>query len=219
MIKKHLNRFGFTLVEALVVVALISFLLAATYATFLSGQSIWTKTDNAIELDEQLNKAAGRIAAELRQSGHDGKGIFQVSIDSQTGVNQSDLLRFSIPVICQASGNPVDANGDTAHWGASLTWGCAKASCMDEDSNCDTVEYKFIQYSINEKHQLVRQVLDFATNIVREDIIAEHISGMRIEPNFDQRMMKLRLTAQKEIGRKQNTKEEIEVNVRLRNAR
>ena len=219
MMKKYSNKQGITLVEAMVVVAMLSFLLAATYGTFLSGQSIWTKTDNTIGLDEHLAKAVSRITPELRQSGHDAKGKFQVWIDSKTGVGESDVLRFSIPVICENNGNPVDANGDTAHWGAPLIWGCTKASCMDENNNCDTIEYKYIQYLLNEKHYLLRRVLDFSENTVREDIIAENIIDMRVEPNFDQRIVKLHFTAQKETGKKQNLKQEMDINIRLRNAR
>jgi len=219
MMKKYSNKQGITLVEAMVVMAMLSFLLAATYGTFLSGQSIWTKTNTTIELDEHLNKAASRITPELRQSGHDAKGKLQVWIGSKSGAGESDVLRFSIPVICENKGNPVDANGDTAHWGAPLTWGCTKASCMDENNNCDTIEYKYIQYLLNEKHYLLRRVLDFSENTVREDIIAEGIIGMHIEQNFDQRIVKLQLTAQKEAGKKQKIKQELEINIRLRNAR
>ena len=217
--KKYLNTSGFTLIEMLIVVALLSFLLAATYGTFLSGQSIWLKTNNTIELDENLNKAVGRIVSELRQSGHDAKGVFQVSINANTGVGESDIFRFSIPVICETGGNPVNAAGDTAHWGAPLTWGCSKSSCMDGDNNCDTIEYKYIQYLLNDKHYLLRRILDFGMNTVHEDIIAENIFDMHLEPNFDQRMVTLHLKAQKDIGKKQIVKQEFEIKIRLRNAR
>ncbi len=219
MTKQNHNHSGFTLVETMVVVALLSFLIAATYGTFLSGQSIWNKTNTTIELDEELSKAIGRISAELRLTGHDAKGKFQLVNLSQSGVNQSDVFRFSIPVICETGGNPVDANGDTAHWGAPLTWGCAKASCMDENNNCDTVEYKYIQYLINEKRQLLRRILDFSENTVKEEIVAEHIAAIRLEPNFDERMVKISLTAQQDLGRKQIIKQDIQFNVRLRNAK
>ena len=217
--KKHLSTYGFTLIEALMVVALLSFLLAATYGALLSGQSIWLKTNNTIELDENLNKAVGRIVGELRQSGHDAKGMFQVWIDADAGVGESDIFRFSIPVICDTRGNPVNATGDTAHWGSPLTWGCSKSSCMDGDNNCDTIEYKYIQYLLNDKHYLLRRVLDFSMNTAHEDIIAENIYDIQIEPNFDQRMVTLHLKAQKDLGRKQIIKQEFEVKVRLRNAR
>src|SRR5262245_28277352 len=126
------NKNGFTLVEAMLVVAILSFLVAAIYGTFLSGQSIWNRTANTIEMDEQLNKAVQRMAAELKWTGHDSAGQFQLSYITQSGVNQSDIFKFSIPVICQPNANPVDGNGDTAHWGAPLTWGCSESSCMDQ---------------------------------------------------------------------------------------
>jgi prepilin-type N-terminal cleavage/methylation domain-containing protein len=213
------NRTGFTFVETMVVVAILSFLIAATYGAFVSGQTIWTKTNNTIELEEHLGRALDRIVPELRQTGHESKGIFQVSVDSQTGVGGSDIFRFSIPVICESGGNPVNANGDTAHWGAPLTWGCNQASCMDENNNCDTVEYKFVEYRLNEEHQIIRRVLDFGLNVVREDVISEDIVGMRIEPNFDQRMLTLKLTAQKKTGHNQTLTQELETKIRLRNAR
>lgn len=219
MMKNTLNRSGFTLIETILVVAILSFLIAATYGAFLSGQSIWSRTDNAIELDENLGRAIDRIVPELRQTGHDSKGIFQISIDSHTGVGGSDIFRFSIPVICESGGNPVNAVGDTAHWGAPLTWGCTKASCMDENNNCDTVEYKFVEYRLNEQHNIVRRVLDFGMNVVREDIVSEDIVNMHLEPNFDQRMLTLKLTAQKIIGRNQNLTQELETKIRLRNAK
>ena len=203
----------------MVVVAILSFLIAATYGAFMSGQSIWLKTNTAIELDEELTKAINRISPELRQSGHDAKGIIQLWIDPEAGPGQSDIVRFSIPVVCETGGNPVDANGETAHWGAPLTWGCGKADCMDANNNCDTVEYKHIQYSLGENNRLLRSVLDFGLNTVREDIIAENITDLQIEPNFDQRLVTLYLTAQKKPGRNQMIEQKIETKIRLRNAR
>src|SRR5437868_3068269 len=104
----HPNR-GFTLVELAIVVTLLTFLIAATYNTFLTGQSLWVKVDRAIELEDNLREALDRITPELSMSGHDKKGFFQVWIGDNGGVNGSDILRFSIPVICESNGNPVDA--------------------------------------------------------------------------------------------------------------
>ncbi|MBL8012903.1 MAG: prepilin-type N-terminal cleavage/methylation domain-containing protein, partial [Candidatus Omnitrophica bacterium] len=137
MNKSHSRNNGFTLVETMVVVALLSVLVAATYGTFLSGQMIWNKTSYSIELDEQLHNAAQRIQNELKWTGHDAEGKYQLTYITQSGINQSDVFEFSIPVICQTGGNPVDGNGNTAHWGAPLTWGCTRSSCMDQDNNCD----------------------------------------------------------------------------------
>lgn len=214
-----MNKSGFTFVETLLVAAILTCLIAATYGAFLSGQSIWFRTNNVIELDENLGRAVDRIVPELRQAGHDAKGIFQVSIDSKAGVGESDIVRFSIPVICESGGNPVNAAGDTAHWGAPLTWGCTKASCMDENNSCETVEYKFVEYSLNKQHNIVRRVLDFGLNVVREDVVSENIVGMTLEPNFDQRMLTLKLTAQRDTGHNQKITQDVETKIRLRNAK
>lgn len=213
------NHNAYTLIEAMMVVAILSFLVATTYGTFLMGQTIWNKTSHTIEMDEQLTKAAQRIYAELRLTGHDADGKYQLSFISQAGVNQSDIIKFSIPVICQTSGNPVDGNGDTAHWGAPLTWGCTQSSCMDQNNSCDTIEYKYLRYLIDEQFQFKRQVLDFSENVVREDIIAQNISNFHIEPNFNQSMVKVILTASKTIGRNQTVNQELTLNIRIKNAR
>lgn len=219
MNKQRPNISGFTFIETIMVVAILSFLIAATYGAFLSGQSIWLKTNTAIEIDEELTKAINRISPELRQSGHDANGVIQLWINPEAGPGQSDIVRFSIPVICETGGNLVDANGETAHWGAPLTWGCGKADCMDENNNCDTVEYKYIQYTLDDENRLLRQVLDFGLNPVREDRIAENIADFQIEPNFDQRMVTISLTARKKPGRYQTIEQKVETRIRLRNAR
>lgn len=213
------NRNGYSFVEVMLVVAILSFLVATTYGAFLSGQNIWNRTANTIELDEELNKAVQRIAGELKWTGHDSKGQFQLSYITQSGVNGSDIFKFSIPVICQANGNPVDGNGDTAHWGAPLTWGCSDSSCMDADGNCNTVEYKSLQYRINEKNQLVRRVLDFSESVIKEDVVAENISNLKIEPSFDQRMIKVVLTASKNATKNKIINQELIFNVHIKNAR
>jgi prepilin-type N-terminal cleavage/methylation domain-containing protein len=187
---------GFTLVELMVVVALLTFLIASTYNTFLTGQSLWLRVDRSIELEDNVRKALDRIAPELAMSGHDKNGFFQVWIGNNGGTDGSDIVRFSIPVICENNGNPVDAEGNAAHWGAPLTWGCAQPSCMDEDNNCDTVEYKYIEYLLNNNHTLVRRVLNYGQVPVREEVIASNITDFQAEANFNQRIITLTLNAQ-----------------------
>lgn len=201
----------------MVVVALLSFLVASTYNAFLIGQSIWAKTEDTVGLEENLTRASDKIIPELRQSGHSASGVFQVSIDNNSGVNQSDILRFSIPVLCQPGAYPVDANGDTAHWGAPLTWGCNEPSCMDANNDCNTIEYKYIQYLLTTKNALVRRVLDRSQISIKEDLVAENIVDMQIEPNFNQRMLTLKLTAEKQSGKK-TIKQSSETKIYLRNA-
>ncbi len=213
------KNYGFTLVEVLVVVALLSFVVASIYNTFITGQSVWFKTINRGELQDNIRQAFDRILPELEQSGHDRQGIFQVSIENNAGPNQSDKLRFSIPVVCDKTSNPVAADGSTAHWGAPLTWGCTQASCMDANNSCDSVEYKYIDYELNRNNTLIRKVLDYSSNLVREDQITENISNIQIETSFDQRMVTINITAQKKTGPKSIIHESAQAKVYLRNAR
>jgi len=209
---------GFTLIELVLVVTLLTFLVASTYNTFMTGQSLWTKVDRAIELEDNLRRALDRIVPELAMSGHDSRGFFQASISNNNGVHGSDILRFSIPVICESNGNPVNAQGNAAHWGAPLTWGCTEASCMDADNNCDTVDYKYIEYLIN-GDALIRRVLDYSQAVVREETVALNISDFQAEPNFNQRIITLTLTGQLRLSGENKVTAQTQSDVYLRNSR
>lgn len=220
MKRHHIHQYyGFTLVEVLVVVALLSFVVASIYNTLLAGQSVWIRTTGRGELQDNIRQAFDRILPELEQSGHDRQGVFQVSIDDNTGPNQSDKLRFSIPVVCDKNNNPVAADGSTAHWGAPLTWGCSKPSCMDANGSCDSVEYKYIDYEINRNNMLMRRILDYSSNLVREDLVAQNITNIQIEPDTVQKMMTITITTQKITGPKSMIQESAQAKVYLRNAR
>jgi prepilin-type N-terminal cleavage/methylation domain-containing protein len=210
---------GFTLIELIIVITLVTFLIAGTYSAFLTGQSLWTKIDRSIELEDNLRKALDRIVPELAMSGHDKRGFFQVLVSNDGGAHGSDIVRFSIPVICQNNGNAVDPQGNAAHWGAPLTWGCAQASCMDADNNCDTVEYKYIEYLLHDDRSLRRRVLDYSQNVIREDVIASSVQEFQVETGSNQRALTLTLKAQTDLGGKATAEESAKRTVYLRNSR
>jgi prepilin-type N-terminal cleavage/methylation domain-containing protein len=220
MNKKRLQKTsGFTIIELMIVIAVLVFFIAAVYNTFLTGQSLWSKVDRSIELDDNIRKVFDRIAPELAMSGHDSRGFFQVAISDNGGINGSDILRFSLPVICQTNGNPVDAQGNAAHWGAPLTWGCTDSSCMDRDNNCDTIEYKYIEYLIGADSSLVRRVLDYSQAVVREDVIAMTISDFQAETNYNQRVLSLTVTARLNLIGETKITESSQMDIYLRNSR
>ncbi len=210
---------GFTVIELMIVIAVLAFFVAGVYNTFLTGQSLWSKVDRSIELEENTRKVFDRIAPELAMSGHDSRGFFQVTISNGGGLNGSDILRFSIPVICQTNGNPVDAQGNAAHWGAPLSWGCTDSSCMDRDNSCDTVEYKYIEYLIGNDSSFVRRVLDYSQAVVREDVIAMTISDFQAEANYNQRVLSLTVTAQLNLIGETKISESSQMDIYLRNSR
>ncbi|MBI5416185.1 MAG: prepilin-type N-terminal cleavage/methylation domain-containing protein [Candidatus Omnitrophica bacterium] len=131
----RLQTQGFTLVELMVATLIFAVILAGGYAALLAAQSAWSTTDTQMRLQQSLRQTIQRVAREMGESGSDGNGNMQATINDNAGVNASDILKFSIP-LCVCSNTPINANGDVANWGAPLIWG--KTSCpadITQDSN------------------------------------------------------------------------------------
>ena len=188
---------GYTMVEMLVVVAISAFMLTSMFTTLMTGQATWFTADSAIELRDNIRMSSEKIARELRESGFDSTHTAQVTVFDGTGVNATDILRFSMPVLCNTVTSLLDASGNVAHWGAPLTWGCTTSSCMDADNTCATVEYKYVQYEINSSNQLVRKILSPALAVARQETIASNVTNTQITTSVDQNVITIQLTAQK----------------------
>jgi len=212
------SKKGFTLVELMVVVALFIFMLAAMYGVLLSGQASWFTTDANIEVQENVRKTLSRISSELRQSGFDSGGIDQVAITDGGGPNGTDIVKFSVPVLCEAGSNFLDANGDVAHWGAPLTWGCTNSGCMDADDDCDTVDYASVEYRLDANNQLLRRVLNGVGGQVRVDIFAQNISDFQLTRSVDNNVITIQIAVQKKSALNRTMTATVSMNVYLRNA-
>jgi prepilin-type N-terminal cleavage/methylation domain-containing protein len=188
---------GFSMVEMLVVVAISAFMLTSIFTTLMTGQATWFTADSAIELRDNIRMSTEKIARELRESGFDSTSTAQVTVLDGSGANATDILRFSMPVLCNSATSLLDTNGNVAHWGAPLTWGCTTSSCMDANDSCASVEYKYVQYEITASNQLVRKVLSPALTVARQDIIASNLTNMQITVSADQHVVTIQLTAQK----------------------
>lgn len=191
------NQDGVTLVELLVVIGICGFMLTSILTVFMTGQAAWFTADSAIELRDNIRASSEKMARELRESGFDSTSTSQVTLVDGGGANSTDLLRFSMPVLCNSATSLLDASGNVAHWGAPLTWGCTTSSCMDANNTCGSVEYKYIQYEVTSSNQLVRKVLSPALAVVRTDIIASNVTNMQITKSADQNVVTIQLTAQK----------------------
>ena len=191
------NRSGFSMVELLVVVAIFSVLTAGVYVILSTGQSAWFDTDTRIELQENLRLAADKMIAELQQTGTDQNGVMQLVINDNTGVSGTDVVKFSIPVICHAGDNIMDVNSNVAHWGAPLTWGCTSSTCMDTDNDCATIDYKDIRYELDNNAQLIRKVLDDVGATVRQDILARNVIGFQAALSVDQHVLTVTVNVQR----------------------
>lgn len=188
---------GFSMVELLVVISICAFMLTGILATFTTGQATWFTADSAIELRENIRASSQKIARELRESGFNSVGTAQVTIVDGGGANSTDLLRFSMPVLCNSATALLDTNGNVANWGAPLTWGCTSSSCMDANDSCGSVEYKYVQYEITSSNQLVRKVLSPALAVAAQTTVASNVTNMQITVSADQNVITIALTAQK----------------------
>jgi len=116
------NQKGFTFMELTVVMLLVSIISVAGYMLFMVGESAWSTTSSNIHMQDNIRRLLQRVSIELQESGTDSGGILQITIDDNTGVNGSDVLRFAIP-LCLCGVSPIDSNGDVQYWGAPLAWG------------------------------------------------------------------------------------------------
>ena len=188
---------GFSMVELLVVIAISAFMLTSIFTTFMTGQATWFTADSAIELRDNIRTSTEKISRELRESGFDSVGTAQVTVLDGSGANATDILRFSMPVLCNSATSLLDTSGNVAHWGAPLTWGCTTSSCMDANDTCSSVEYKYVQYEITSSNELVRKVLSPALAVVQTYTIASNVTNMQITTSADQNVLTIQLTAQK----------------------
>jgi len=210
------NIRGFSLVEMMVVMAIFSVMGAVILGVLMTGRDSWHTTDTQISLRENVRIIMSRVSRELQESGSSG-GSMQVTIDNGGGVNGSDILRFSMPVICQQGGVVIDANGDVAYWGAPLTWGCSIFSCMDGDDDCSTVDYKFVEYKMDGNNQLLRRVLNPALTAVREDVFAENVTDFQVVLGADSNLATLTVTVSRDTESNRTITSTESINVFFRN--
>lgn len=115
------QRSGFTLVEMLVVTLLASIIFTAGFILFSAGQAAWAMTNTKIYLQENLRRSMERISIELSASGRDSGDVLRFELLDNTGVNNTDILRFSIP-LCTCGTSIMDPNAEVRTWGAPPTW-------------------------------------------------------------------------------------------------
>ncbi len=201
---------GFSIVELMMAALIMGVVCGGGFVVFSAAQATWFTTDVNIQLQENLRKSLDRLTMELRQS-----KITKIQVLDSAGPNNTDVAQFSVPVICHAGDNLLDASGDVAHWGAPLTWGCSSSTCMDANDNCATVDYSLIKYGLNDSNRLVRWILDPASSVVRTDIVANDITNFQITTSGN--VVSLVVTGQQKSGTSRILSAQATADVYLRN--
>ena len=106
---------GLTLLETMVVVAMLSFVFAALIMVMSSGRTSWSEADSRIALQQDLRRAASEIVKDLSQSGQgkvscpaDNAAYTSISFNQSQGALSSGAINWSTsPITFSLSGNQV----------------------------------------------------------------------------------------------------------------
>lgn len=195
MKRQNKNILGFSLVELMVVILILTSMMGGVYLSLRTGSDSWCSVDSQMQINDNLRLMVEKISKELRETGYDLNGVAQFTIYNGTGVGGSDILRFSMPVQCSSNSTVLDVNGNVAYWRAPLTWGCYASSCMDADNDCSTVDYRYVEYSLDNSRRLVRKVLNNVASVVRTDIFAQNIADFQATLSADTKVITISATS------------------------
>ncbi|MBF0385915.1 MAG: hypothetical protein HQL27_08605 [Candidatus Omnitrophica bacterium] len=99
----------------LVALSILTVLFAGVMLTLVTAQNTWSETNASIQLRENIRIVIEKIGREVKECGTDQSGALQLTVNNNNGVNGSDIVRFSIPVICQDSVSVMDLSGEVAY--------------------------------------------------------------------------------------------------------
>jgi len=204
------KSYAFTLMELMVVMAIVSILIVGASILFSGGVETWASTEGHIHLHENVRQVLKWVGRELRQA-----DSAHAQILNGVGPGNSDTITVSIPVICEAGQGLVDSSGSIAHWGAPLIWGCTDSSCMDADDDCSTVDYKYIQYGIDDQDQFIRRVMDDIGTLVSEQVFASNIKDLQF--TISGSVITMTVSAEITTPRRRTLTAQTSVDVYLRN--
>lgn len=159
---------GFTIIELMVVVAIFSIVIGASYALLNAGKTGSSTGYAKIELQEDSRRAMEVIVAELSQS------IF-TRVDIGAG---GDSITFQAPVEVDSSGVGVDTDSDnqndfylenTLDASGNVRWGAYLAR---EDHSIASAERegRWVRFLLVED-ELTRRVMNSSRTVVVEDFL------------------------------------------------
>jgi prepilin-type N-terminal cleavage/methylation domain-containing protein len=114
-VRERSSLTGFTLLETLVVVAILSFVFAALIMVLSSGRTSWSQADSQIALQQDLRQAITEMVKDLGQSGQsqvsrpaNSVAYASISFNQSQGALSSGAINWSTsPITFSLSGNQV----------------------------------------------------------------------------------------------------------------
>ncbi|MFZ5943371.1 MAG: PilW family protein [Bacillota bacterium] len=100
---------GFTLIEAIIVITILSLIVAALSGLFESSMRSWSKVNNQAELQHNLRFAINQITADIKNS----RGIVVGSSENVIilQMSDSDTIKYGLKTDNLASEHPYDLEG------------------------------------------------------------------------------------------------------------
>jgi Tfp pilus assembly protein PilW len=192
---------GFTLMEAIVVASILTFIIIAMYGMVTTGRRSWLIGESLVGAQQSARNALERITSELRNS-----AASHVRITNTLFADAIDSIRFDIPI-------DADGNGfiDLVPGSSMLVYGV--------ENNPDwEIEFQLDAGS----RQIIRRVLDQAGVEQSRQIVANNIRALNIQnetggTEVPQQAVNISLTATIDTiqGRTINLPIEVTLNTRV----
>ncbi len=112
-----MKRYGFTLVELMVVIFIFSIIMAATFTVLSMGRQSWHTGSTQVELQQETRRAMDRMVRELRESASS-----QVNITGGGGI-----ITFRLPEDADGDDDVLDGTGNI-EWGNQITYSLGGAN-------------------------------------------------------------------------------------------
>ncbi len=112
-----MKRYGFTLLELMVVIFIFSIIMAATFGVLSMGTQSWHTGSTQVELQQETRRAMDWMVKEIRQSAEDAIP----SMPNPSLSYNSNSITFRVPDDIDGDGDVIDVGGDI-EWGNTITY-------------------------------------------------------------------------------------------------
>lgn len=129
-----MKRYGFTLVELIVVIFIFSIIMAAIFAVLSMGRQSWHTGSTQVDLQQETRRGMDRMVKELRQSGQ--TKLFTI-IGGVTAPFPANNTPYNTIIFQKAQG--WDSVNDVINWGNQITYSLAGNQAQRASAGSTTI--------------------------------------------------------------------------------